>query len=73
MRSCGPWQIIVELFLKEEKNLESLEWEERISIGIVCQKELPTFEEQLPALSKGPLMKQKVEPGQVERLLNEFL
>jgi hypothetical protein len=24
-------------------------------------------------LSKGPLMKQKVEPGQVERLLNEFL
>ena len=53
--------------------MESLEWEERISIGIICQKELPTFEEQLPALSKGPLMKQKVEPGQVERLLNEFL
>ncbi len=49
------------------------EWGERIPIGIFYRKELLTFEEQLPALRKGPLVKQKIEPGQVERLLNEFL
>ncbi len=49
------------------------EWGERIPIGIIYRKELLTFEEQLPALSKGPLVKQKIEPGQVEGLLNEFL
>jgi 2-oxoglutarate ferredoxin oxidoreductase subunit beta len=49
------------------------EWGERIPIGIIYRKELLTFEEQLPALSKGPLVKQKIEPGQVETLLNEFL
>lgn len=49
------------------------EWGERIPIGIIYRKELLTFEEQLPALSKGPLVKQKIEPRQVERLLNEFL
>jgi len=49
------------------------EWGERIPTGIIYRKELLTFEEQLPALSKGPLVKQKIEPGQVEKLLNEFL
>ena len=49
------------------------EWGERIPIGVIYQKELPTFEEQLPALKKGPLVKQKIEPRQVERLLDEFL
>ena len=52
---------------------KSQEWGERIPIGIIYRKELPTFEEQLPALRKGPLVKQKIEPGKVERLLNEFL
>ncbi len=49
------------------------EWGERIPIGVIYQKELPTFEEQLPALGKGALVKQKIEPGQVEELLKEFL
>jgi 2-oxoglutarate ferredoxin oxidoreductase subunit beta len=49
------------------------EWGERIPIGIIYRQELPTFEEQLPALSKGPLVKQKIEPGRVEKLLDEFL
>ncbi len=49
------------------------EWGERIPIGIIYQKALLTFEEQLPALSKGPLVRQKIEPGRVEGLLNEFL
>ncbi len=49
------------------------EWGERIPIGIIYQKELPTFEEQLPALNEGPLVRQEIEPRQVERLLNEFI
>ena len=49
------------------------EWGDRIPIGVIYRKELPTFEEQLPALSKGPLVKQKIEPGQIGKLLDEFL
>ena len=49
------------------------EWGERIPTGIIYRQERATFEEHLPALSKGPLVKQKIEPGQVERLLGEFL
>lgn len=49
------------------------EWGERIPIGVIYRKELPTFEEQLPALSKGPLVRQKIEPRQIEGLLDEFL
>ena len=49
------------------------EWGERIPIGVIYRKELPTFEEKLPALSKGPLVKQKLEPRRAERLLDEFL
>ncbi len=49
------------------------EWGGRIPIGVIYQKELPTFEEQLPALRKGVLVKQKIEPRQAEELLKEFL
>jgi 2-oxoglutarate ferredoxin oxidoreductase subunit beta len=49
------------------------EWGERIPIGLVYKKEAPTFEEQFPALSKGPLVRQKIEPLRVETLLDEFV
>ncbi len=49
------------------------EWEEHIPIGIIYQKEQATFEEQLPALHRGPLVRQEIKPQQVERLLEEFL
>ncbi len=49
------------------------EWGERIPIGVIYRKERTTFEEQLPALSKGPLVHQKLEPRQAEGLLDEFL
>lgn len=49
------------------------EWEPRIPIGVIYRKELPTFEMQLPALKKGPLVKQKIDPMQVEPLLYEFV
>lgn len=49
------------------------EWEQRIPIGVFYKKESPTFEEQLPALKNGPLLKQKIEPKEVEKLLDEFM
>lgn len=49
------------------------EWGDRIPIGVIYRVERPTFEGQIPALTKGPLVKQKLEPTKVERLLEEFL
>lgn len=48
------------------------EWGEKIPIGVIYREERPTFEEQLPALSKGPLVKQKLEPGGIEGLLDSL-
>jgi len=50
-----------------------IKWGDRIPIGVIYRKELPTFKEQLPALDKGPLVRQKIEPKRIEKLLNEFL
>jgi 2-oxoglutarate ferredoxin oxidoreductase subunit beta len=49
------------------------EWGDRIPIGVIYRVSRPTFEEQIPALSKGPLVSQKLEPTKVEGLLKEFL
>ena len=49
------------------------EWGDRIPIGVVYRQERLTFEEQLPALSKGPLVKQEIDPGRIEKLLDELL
>ncbi len=48
------------------------EWGERIPIGIIYRKELPIYEEELPALSKGPLVRQVINPARVEKLFGEF-
>ena len=42
------------------------EWGERIPIGVIYRVTSPTFEEQIPALSQGPLVSQKLEPTKVE-------
>ena len=49
------------------------EWGERIPIGVIYRKERMTFEERLPGLRKGPLVKQALDPKQVEKLLDEFI
>jgi 2-oxoglutarate ferredoxin oxidoreductase subunit beta len=49
------------------------EWGEGIPIGIIYRKELPVYEDQLPALSQGPLVRQKDIPVRVEKLLAEFM
>lgn len=58
---------------KEAALEKAQEWGERIPIGIIYQKELPIYEDQLPALSKGPLVTQKIEPSRIESLFNEFM
>src|SRR3989304_4336444 len=49
------------------------EWGQRIPIGVIYKADRPTYEEQLPALSEGPLVSQKTEPGRAEKLLDELL
>jgi 2-oxoglutarate ferredoxin oxidoreductase subunit beta len=49
------------------------EWGERIPIGVIYRKEQPTFEDQLTALAKGPLVKQEIKPRQLEALLDGFV
>jgi 2-oxoglutarate ferredoxin oxidoreductase subunit beta len=52
---------------------KALEWGERIPIGIIYEENLPVYEDQLPALSKSPLVKQKIGSHRVEKLLAEFM
>ena len=52
---------------------KSLEWGDRIPIGLIYRKDRPTYEGQLPALREMPLVKQRIEPQQFNDLLNEFL
>ncbi|MFH1383149.1 MAG: 2-oxoacid:ferredoxin oxidoreductase subunit beta [Chloroflexota bacterium] len=49
------------------------EWGDRIPIGIIYREERPTFEEQIPALSKGTLVSRKLEPKDAEALFDEFI
>jgi 2-oxoglutarate ferredoxin oxidoreductase subunit beta len=48
------------------------EWGAKIPIGVIYRKQRATFEEQIPALRKGPLVRQKIDPSQVEGLFKEF-
>jgi len=49
------------------------EWGDRIPIGIIYRKELPIYEGQLPALRRGPLVTQEIDPKRVGSLFAEFL
>jgi 2-oxoglutarate ferredoxin oxidoreductase subunit beta len=53
--------------------MKAQEWGDQIPIGIIYRTELPTYEEQLPPLSKGPLVRQRIDPGRVEKLFAEFM
>ena len=52
---------------------KALMWGEGIPIGIIYEENLPVYEDQLPALSEGTLVKQKIDPRRVEELLAEFM
>jgi 2-oxoglutarate ferredoxin oxidoreductase subunit beta len=54
----------------------ALEWGDRIPIGVLYRTELPTYEDQVPALRAGPLVRQPLQtlqPQQVEALRTETL
>lgn len=53
--------------------IKAQEWGDRIPIGVIYKEDRATFEEQLLALSEGPLVKQKIEPGRIEELLDKFI
>jgi len=49
------------------------EWGERIPIGVVYREERATFEDHLPALKRGLLVRASMDPGLVGPLLDEFV
>ena len=50
----------------------SLEWGDRIPIGLLYRNNRPTFEEQVPMLVAGPLVHQDFDPSRIEETLREF-
>jgi 2-oxoglutarate ferredoxin oxidoreductase subunit beta len=55
---------------------KALEWGERIPLGIIYQTRLPTYEEQVAGLKRGPIATRKLDrlsPAEVESLRSEFL
>jgi 2-oxoglutarate/2-oxoacid ferredoxin oxidoreductase subunit beta len=52
--------------------VKAQEWGEKIPIGVIYQTRLPTYEEQQPVLSGGPLVNWKLDSGHVETLFKEF-
>jgi len=49
------------------------EWGDRIPIGVLHERQRPTFEDYVPALKGGPLARQGIDPGRVAVLLSDFL
>jgi 2-oxoglutarate/2-oxoacid ferredoxin oxidoreductase subunit beta len=55
---------------------KALEWGERIPLGVIYQTRLPTYEEQVAGLKRGPIATRKLDrlsPAEVESLRGEFL
>jgi 2-oxoglutarate ferredoxin oxidoreductase subunit beta len=52
---------------------KALEWGDKIPIGVIYEEDLPVYEDELPALSDRPLVKQKIDPRRIEKLLAEFM
>ena len=50
----------------------SLEWGERIPLGIIYRKERPILDERIPFTRDMPLVKQPFDPGTASKLLKEF-
>jgi 2-oxoglutarate ferredoxin oxidoreductase subunit beta len=52
---------------------KALEWGDKIPIGIIYEADLPVYEDQLPALSKKPLVRHEIDSARVEKLFAEFV
>jgi 2-oxoglutarate ferredoxin oxidoreductase subunit beta len=49
------------------------EWGDKIPIGIISKQTRPVYEDTLPQLKAGLLVRQPIEPKRIEALLGEFL
>lgn len=52
--------------------LKADEWGERIPIGVFYKTERPTYEDELPQLAKGPLVKQPTDNVDISEILKEY-
>jgi 2-oxoglutarate ferredoxin oxidoreductase subunit beta len=52
---------------------KSLEWGEKIPIGLFYERKGPSFEEKTPVLVRGPLIKQEHDPSLVDGLIKKFM
>jgi len=50
----------------------AVEWEDRIPIGVFYRVERPTYRENFPVLSRGPLVRQRLDDVDISRLMKEF-
>lgn len=53
--------------------VKAQEWGDRVPVGVIYKKEKPTFESSVPAIKKTPLVRQPLNPRQIEPLLDEFM
>ncbi|MBI5141662.1 MAG: 2-oxoacid:ferredoxin oxidoreductase subunit beta [Nitrospirae bacterium] len=51
---------------------KSLEWGDRIPIGVIYRNNRPAFEERVPMLAAGPLVHQAFDSSRIEGTLQEF-
>ncbi|MCX5869178.1 MAG: 2-oxoacid:ferredoxin oxidoreductase subunit beta [Deltaproteobacteria bacterium] len=51
---------------------KSLEWGDRIPIGVIYRNTRPAFEERVPMIAAGPLVYQGFDPSRIEETLKEF-
>lgn len=51
---------------------KSLEWGDKIPIGIFYQEDRPTFEKELPQIREKPLVEQPLDEINIDKLLKEF-
>jgi len=52
---------------------KSQEWDKRIPLGVIYSSERPSYEEQVPTLKKGPLIRQKHNLDRMEKIFEEFI
>lgn len=58
---------------KQEAFLKSLEWGDRIPIGLFYREVRPTYEDELPQIAETPLARQKVEDVNIDHLMEELI
>ncbi len=58
---------------KQSAFLKSLEWNDRIPIGLFYKEARPTYEEDLPQIAETPLARQRIEDIDIRTLMAEFV